>query len=386
MRGFCVIVLVIAPVFAACQQPPSEIVGSGNGGTGGGFPWEDAAPPRMDGATDGAATIDGGPPPDVGGPLQDAGGDTGTPPAPGFTILVLPDTQYYSSNFPYIFDAQTDWIVAEHRLGNVAFVLTVGDIVDDDVPGQWANASRALHKLDGVVPYVLVAGNHDYFGAGWMVNRETMIDSFFPLSTFEATASFKGTFEPGKIANHYQLFDVPGGSPIGQGSAQWLVLSLEFGPRDEVLAWADTIVKQYAPIPAIIATHAYLYDDNTRYDNVLRPQQNWSPYDYPIGATPGAVNDGEQMWQKLVLPNPNIRFVFCGHVINDGVGRLTSTRPDGSVVHQVLADYQLYALGGGGFLRVMQFFPSDRAVHIRTYSPLSNEFKADPENDFVLEY
>jgi hypothetical protein len=375
MRGFRAMALVLAPVLAACELPPSEIAGVRP--DGGGFPWEDAGP----GKGDGSATVDAGGPPADGGDR-----DGGTAVAPAFTILALPDTQYYSSNFPYIFDSQIEWIVAEHRVGNVAFVLTVGDIVDDDVPAQWANASRSLHMLDGVVPYVVVAGNHDYFGAGWVQNRNTMIDTYFPVAMFATTPSFKGTFEDGRIANHYQLFDVPGGSTTGQGSAQWLVLSLEFGPRDEVLAWADAVVKQYAPIPAIIATHAYLYDDNTRYDYVMRPDQAWNPHSYPIGATPGAVNDGEEMWQKLVLPNSNIRFVFCGHVINDGVGRLTSTRPDGTVVHQVLSDYQNYTLGGSGFLRVMQFFPQDHAVHVRTYSPFTDEFKADADNDFVLEY
>ena len=170
------------------------------------------------------------------------------------------------------------------------------------------------------------------------------------------------------------------------GAGRWLVISVEFGPRDAVLAWANDIAKQYADTPAMLLTHAYLYDDNTRYDYVMRADQAWNPHSYPIGVIPGAVNDGEEMWQKLILPNSNIRFVFCGHVINDGVGRLTSTRPDGTVVHQVLADYQQYELGGNGFLRVMQFFPADHAVHVRTYSPFADDFKIDSDNDFVLAY
>ena len=102
---------------------------------------------------------------------------------------------------------------------------------------------------------------------------------------------------------------------------------------------------------------------------------------------PGTVNDGEQMWQKLVRPNSNIRFVLSGHVLNDGVGRLTSTRDDGTVVHQILADYQVYGnTGGDGYLRVMQFFPADRFVHVRTYSPYLNAFLSNDDNDFILDY
>jgi len=57
------------------------------------------------------------------------------------------------------------------------------------------------------------------------------------------------------------------------------------------------------------------------------------------------------------------------------------------VVHQILADYQVYGnTGGDGYLRVMQFFPTDRVVHIRTYSPYLNAFLSNPDNDFVLNY
>ena len=88
---------------------------------------------------------------DAGGPGTDAGTDGATSPLP-YSIVVLPDTQYYSSNFPDLFDAQTAWIVAEHAAGNVAFVLHEGDIVDDDIATQWMRAYHSLHALDGVVP------------------------------------------------------------------------------------------------------------------------------------------------------------------------------------------------------------------------------------------
>jgi hypothetical protein len=376
---------VLLVVVAGCDLPPDTVKSDA-----GGFPWEDAAP-RPDGAGGaGGGTSDGGTS-DAGpgdGGTSDAGtGDGGSdalppPPAP-YSVVILPDTQYYASNFPDIFDAQTDWIVDNRAAGNITFVLTEGDIVDSDAPDQWTRAFHSLHMLDGVIPYVVAAGNHDYAGGGWVSDRSTMINDYFPPSTFAPYPWFKGTFEPGRIENNYTLFDLPG------GAGQWLVLSLEFGPRDEVIAWADAIVKQHPTTPTMVVTHAYLYSDNHRYDNVAYgDDQLWSPYDYPIGydGPPGAVNDGEQMWQKLVRPNSNIRFVFSGHVLNDGVGRLTSTRDDGTTVHQLLADYQVYANGGDGFLRVLQFFPADSLVHVRTFSPYTNAWMADADNDFLLSY
>jgi hypothetical protein len=371
--------LLLAVALAGCNLPPDNVVS--DGGTH--FPWEDAAPmpdgmgtggsggsagTNDGGASDGGTTDGGG---DASGPGPD-GGDASIP----YSVVILPDTQYYSSTFPEIFDSQASWILSERVAGNVSFVLTEGDLVDSDIPEQWMRASHSLHMLDGLVPYVIVAGNHDYTV---IMDRSSMINGYFPPSAFSSYPWFKGTFESDRIENNYTLFDLP------NGGAQWLVLSLEFGPRDEVLAWADAIVKQHPTTPTMIVTHAYLYSDDHRYDRVAYPDQAWSPYDYVTGP-PGTVNDGEQMWQKLVRPNSNIRFVFSGHVLNDGVGRLTSTRDDGTVVHQILADYQVYDSGGNGYLRVMQFFPADGVVHVRTYSPYVDAFMTDADNDFVLRY
>ena len=302
----------------------------------------------------------------------------GALPADAFAFVVLPDTQYYASDHPEILEAQTQWILKERAAKNLLLVVHEGDIVDKDDPRQWTHASQSLHELDRVVPYVLSSGNHDYQRSGQIVSRQSMIDRYFPPATFEAMPSFGGTFEPDHIENSFQVVEAPGGP--------WLILSLEFGPRDAVLEWANRIVKQHASMPAIVVTHAYLYSDNTRYDHLTRPDQLWNPHLYLDDAVAGSVNDGEEIWRKLIARNDNIRFVLCGHDLDDGVGRLTSTRPDGSQVHQLLANYQTLPMGGGGFLRLMLFFPTDRRVALRTYSPFLNSFKTDPENQFELSY
>ena len=107
-------------------------------------------------------------------------------------------------------------------------------------------------------------GNHDYCCGGWPTDRTTtMINGYFPVSTFSSRPSFKGTFEADRIENSAHLLDVPG------GAGQWLVLSLEFGPRDTVLAWADDVAKQYADTPAMRA-HARV---PLRRRHPLRPRR-----------------------------------------------------------------------------------------------------------------
>jgi hypothetical protein len=295
-----------------------------------------------------------------------------------FTVVVLPDTQYYAAAHPEILEAQVRWIAKRRAADRIAFVVHEGDIVDADEPRQWETAARSLHELDGVVPYVLSAGNHDYRRRGAQISRETAINEYFPAAWFAQTSWFMGTFEPGHIENSFEIVAAPGGT--------WLILSLEFGPRDAVLSWADQIARRYGATPAILVTHAYLDSDGARYDHVARPDQMWNPHRYLGDGRAGDVNDGEEIWRKLVSPNDNIRFVLCGHDLADGVGRLTSARPDGSTVHQLLANYQTGALGGEGFLRLMRFHPDERKVVVRTYSPFAGRFKTEPDNQFTLEY
>ncbi len=315
---------------------------------------------------------------EAGGPLPDA--DV------AYTFVVLPDTEYYASSWPEVFDAQTRWILEHRDEQRIAFVLHTGDIVDRDVAEQWDVASRAMHRLDGEVPYVVTAGNHDY---GHIADRMGMGNTYFPPSALEGEPWFGGTFEPDHIENSFSVFDVEGG--------RWLVIALEFGPRDEVLAWAGDVLRAHADTPAIVITHAYLYRDGTRYDPVGSPDQAYNPHDYVMMQQPGSsINDGAEMWTKLIEPNPNVRFVFSGHdVSGEGIppgtaARLDSTRSDGTVVHQILANYQTCTSapcaevhGGDGFLRLVRV-RADGRVELETYSPHLDRSLDDAPNHFSL--
>ena len=308
-------------------------------------------------------------------PPADAGLAPETPAAPPVTVIVLPDTQYYASSYHDVFTQQISWIVQQKPLLNIAAVLHVGDIVDGcNSADQWQVARSAMGQLDGLIPYVVVPGNHDTDS-----ERKGLINSYFgPASMPWIT----GTMTARQIENNYALVDI--------GPKQWLVLGLEFGPRDAVMTWADSVLKAYPNRPAIIVTHAYLYNDGKRYDQAIsgsdttQPNyQWWIPQYYGYTATQG-INDGEQIWQKLILTNPNVRLVFSGHVT--GGAHSSSTRPDGSVVHQMLSDYQWLngVYFGYGYLRVLQFDYGKKTIQVQTYSPYLGQDLADDESQFSL--
>jgi hypothetical protein len=315
-------------------------------------------------------------------------------PAPGaagepFTIVVLPDTQFYADTYHPIFRAQTDWILAEKDRRRIAFVLHEGDIVNVDVDEQWAVAADSLHSLDGAVPYVLSAGNHDFPYKGGRITRDCdLLNAYFPASALATAPWPTGTFASNRIENHYQV--------LPAGGRQYLVLSLEFGPRDAVVDWANVVLGQYPTLPAIIVTHAYLSRDSKRFE-----RQPFHPCG-PGGNEFSDCNDGQMLWDKLISRHDNVVFVFSGHDLFPGVARTISRQASGKQVHELLANYQTCGglpctvpdtgqptAGGDGFLRIVTIDPTTRSAAVETFSPYlaaagREPYKRDPHNQFTL--
>ncbi len=308
------------------------------------------------------ATLVDGPPP----PLAEG----------AFTIAMLPDTQYYSELFPATFERQTYWLVKQKKARNIACVLHVGDLVNQDKPEQWRNAWRAMGWLDGHLPYFFVPGNHDYNGQGDLV-RDTLMNTYFPVSKFKNLETFGGVYdrEPERMDNSFHLFSA--------GGRQFLVLCLEFGPRRDVIRWANEVVSQNHDREAILVTHAFTYTDNRRYDHT-KWSQAWNPHDYGLARHSGNdVADGEELWQELICRHESFIFTINGHVLNDGLGRLTSPTPDGRQIAQMLFNCQMRPQGGDGWLRLLEMC-RDGTMNVVDYSPTRNQCNESPKNKFSL--
>ena len=98
-----------------------------------------------------------------------------------FMLAVLPDTQYYSLAWPGIYTAQTSWIAANSQRRRIAYVFHLGDIVDQNSPLEWQRAAEAMWLLEGIVPYALATGNHDFGPGGSATTRETLLNQYFSL-------------------------------------------------------------------------------------------------------------------------------------------------------------------------------------------------------------
>jgi len=294
-----------------------------------------------------------------------------------WSLVILPDTQHYVQKYPGMLHMQTQWLLENKNKYNIAYVLQAGDVTNNNIKTQWQRASQAFARLDGKMPYALALGNHDFGLNGKTNDRTTMANDYFPVSRFKKMPTFGGTMEPGKIDNTFHTFKA--------GGKNYIVISLEFGPRNEALEWANQIVKKYPNHKVIILTHAYLYSDSTRNDwQIAGKDEKYNPHEYKISKTATTINDGQEMWDKLVKKHPNIFMTINGHVLNDGLGYRVDKGDNGNNVHQMLVNFQMLPVGGEAWLRILSFMPDDKTVEVRDYSPLYEEFNAGEENKYTI--
>lgn len=307
--------------------------------------------------------------------------------AGSWTLVVLPDTQNLVQKLPKAFNRQLDWIVAHQDSHNIRMVLHEGDITHYNTDKEWRVARKGFQKLiDAKIPFAVLPGNHDYGERGKSNERVTPMSEHFKPTDYANSEAF-GLFEENRMENSWHQFTSPNGNP-------YLVVALEFGPRDEVLQWANEVIAAHPEHRVIVLTHAYLARSGQRQDYAKHLAkygrgESGNPKNYPFGKA-GNTNDGEDIWQKLASNHKNILFVLCGHTGGKGVGYLVDKGKNGNNVHQILANYQAIVeprrpWQGGAYLRLMQFSPDEKTVEIKTYSPWTDDWLTEDSQQFSIE-
>jgi len=284
--------------------------------------------------------------------------------APGdFTIVALPDTQFYTSarhgGLPEMFVAQTEWIVSNRVSRHIVYVTLEGDISDDGsaVVTQWRNATNAMGRLEDPVrtglpdgiPYGAVVGNHDTYGGG-----TEKYNQFFGTNHFVGHAYYGGHYSADND-NHFDLFSAGGQDFIV------LALTMAAGEDEGLMRWANTVLKAHSDRRAIVVTHSLL---------------NPAPWPTPAPWT----KEGPAIFSALTN-NPNVFLMLCGH--RHGEGRRHELVGD-HAIDVVLADYQASPNGGDGFLRLMEFSPSNQTIRVKSYSPWTGQWSTDEDGYFTL--
>lgn len=296
-----------------------------------------------------------------------------------FTLIVLPDTQFYADvrgnrvqkkfGIPdqrFCFYAQTQWIKDMRKKLNIAMTIHLGDIVQRDDPREWEIADRAFETIDHFVPYILSQGNHDMGcekPSGSAHSRLSKMDDYFPPSRFKNNPLYNYGGNLNDSSRNYFL-------EFNEAGMQFLVISLEFKPRDKALAWANKVISSHPDHRCIVVTHAYLTGREKRFAKLS----------YKVDG-----NSGEEVWNKLISQHENIFMVLCGHTRPKLNSKLIDRGVNGNKVYQLLSDYQ-HEKGGQGYLRIMKFLPEQNKIDVSSYSPVLNHYKRDAKNQFSLKY
>jgi hypothetical protein len=257
-----------------------------------------------------------------------------------FEIIALPDTEYYTQTYPWIFTAQTQWIVDHKAAENIAFVTHMGDMVHHPgtTPAQWDVVTGAMYKLDGVLPWSPGYGNHESEDTPGFVSR-------FGPTHFAGDIWYKGATTNG--LNSCQVFSA--------GGYDFLHITLQMGFTTSSVNWVLARIQENPGKPTIISTHDYMAE----------------------GGGGGRDPAGDTLWNNLIKANPQVFMVLCGH--NRIPSRRIDTNSIGRMVPQMMGNYQSYTTDGTntdtGYLRKIIFDPDNGKISIQTYSPT---FAAQP--------
>jgi hypothetical protein len=272
------------------------------------------------------------------------------PLAGDFSVIVLPDTQFYSASYPEIFSSQTQWIVDSKDALNIPCVVHEGDVVD--IAGsttQWENADYAMSLLedpcttglvDGI-PYAIAPGNHD--------QPTTNYNIYFGVSRFSGRDYYGGHYGSNND-NSYILFSAEG--------TDFILICLNYLPTAAAINWADGILQTFSDRKAIVVSHYILNSDGS------------------------FSTSGAQIYNAL-KDNPNLFLMLCGHIHAEA--RRTDSY-NGNTVHTLLANFQDDPNGGNGWLRILEFHPDNNQVQVMTYSPTLNQWQTDDNSEFTLSY
>ena len=272
-----------------------------------------------------------------------------------YSFAIVGDTQgivYKDSNNSTTNTAKMyDWIVNNVEDKNIQFVFGMGDITEKDSDSEWTIAKEAITKMDGVVPYSLVNGQgHD---------TDAQFDAYF-ASHEGYTNQLSGFYRSGSVVNTYQEFSV--------GATDYLVLSLESGIPDDVIAWANEVIAAHPAHRVIITTHMYLKNDGSYLaTGDLHCATSYDKENH---------NNGDVIWEELASKHPNVYMVLCGHKTTSKVVISENTGDYGNKVTQMMVNPQgMDNASPVGMVAMLYFSADGEDVTVEYYSTLSDLYK-----------
>jgi hypothetical protein len=285
-----------------------------------------------------------------------------------YSILVIGDPQRLVKYYPHqVFD-MFRWIANKAERLGIRLVLSVGDLVHDKTEEQYSVIENAAKLIYSKLPFLIIDGNHDYSGG----NRElALYKKTFDTATWRNQAGFAGAFEDGSMSNSYYTYEFCGD--------KYIFLMLELAARDEVLDWANKILRQYKDYKAIITTHAHL-DVSGTYLNI----DDYNTF-YASRSVKDSNTDAKKLWNALICRHENIKMVFSGHMGCCDIVWRADRGIYGNTVYTFCIDGEKMDsdFGGVGSVALFSFTAGGNNVGINYYSVSRNQLIGE-KNQFSI--
>jgi hypothetical protein len=260
-----------------------------------------------------------------------------------FSIVWISDTQnMVYHDFPGALESMGKWIIDNRYRENIKYVVQTGDAVDNGFcEWQWVNYHKLYDQFAGQIPFFVVAGNHELH-----VKFERW-DAYLARPEI-STIPRVNSFERGKAV--YATFEVDG--------EKFLLIGAGYGAELESVDWMNSVLKYHPDYTAILLFHGYL-KAHGEYLAI-----------------------GEELFERVVKPNPNVRLVLCGHCTGNTSYRLEEIDDDGDgtpdrAVNALMYNYQDWVQDCGQ-LRLLTFDTATRSITVKTFSPYTGkEYRDD---------
>ena len=270
-----------------------------------------------------------------------------------------------------------DWILANKDAKNIQYVFNMGDITDGNLPAEWAWAQEQNARMDGIVPYSVIRGNHDLIG----YNKQEAVDYFSQYMGTDAYRSqFQGFYSQDNIANSWRTLTI--------GETKYLLLTLDWGvaaavngnpdtvTADKILAWAGDVITSHPDHKVILTTHGFLNHDGTTLDVT----------DETPPSRANGTYDGDHLWDKFVSQYENIVLVMSGHIPSEQIVVSQEKGVHGNTVTSMLIDHQGVdrAEGSTGMLAMLYFSEDGKTVQVECYSTVHGKYFLE-SNQFTVD-
>lgn len=300
-----------------------------------------------------------------------------------YSFAVIGDTQTMCQNDTEAMTKLYKWIVNNKQTEKIEYVIGLGDITNKSTDAEWQDATDIIGMLNDEIPYTLVRGNHDDWDdynrnlhngfyentLDGLMNEETISLTDPAQPGLAETVLEDGTTvmltrsgdEPeggevqGDLTNSYRTFTIQG--------TDYLILTLDFAPDEEMLRWADKVITEHPDHKVIAVTHAYMYRDGTTIsEGDCYPPTHYEGYDN--------AQNGDDMWEKCFSKHDNVLLVLSGHDPWQHIVYRQDKGENGNVVTQMLVDPQYVdsSLGSVAMVAMLYFSNNGRTLTVRYYS------------------